>query len=320
MRDDFPVALDLLRDVLLEPAFTREPFERERDIQIAAIRAQKDHLLQVAFQAMRQGLFGPAGYGLDAAGAELSVQALTQDDLRAFHQRHIVPENCVLAVFGDVNADAVRQAVNDVFAQWSPASAPALPGITPTVAGGGKRFSEHRDKKQAVLVVGFPGASLSNPDRYPLEIIQEACSDLGSRLFMRIRDELGLAYYVGAQNMTGVTPGFFAFYAGTAPEQAERVEAELLAEAENLRKNGLEVDELRRAKAKIIGQRQIARQDLGYLAMSTALDELHGLGYAYSETEDELYEAVTLDQVKLIAQKYLRPDAMVIAWVRPPEK
>jgi len=64
-----------------------------------------------------------------------------------------------------------------------------------------KRVTENRDKKQAVLLIGYQGATVDNPDRYALELLQEACSDLGSRLFMRIREKLGLAYYVGAQNL-----------------------------------------------------------------------------------------------------------------------
>jgi zinc protease len=148
-------------------------------------------------------------------------------------------------------------------------------------------------------------------------LLQEACSDLGSRLFLRIRDELGLAYYVGAQNFLGLAPGYFAFYVGTMPEKADLVEKELLNEAQLLRVEGLTDEELKRAKAKVIGQKKIARQDLGHLAMSTALDELYGLGYAHSDSEDALIEAVTLEQVKAAAQKYLRADALVIATVKP---
>jgi zinc protease len=91
----------------------------------------------------------------------------------------------------------------------------------------------------------------------------------------------------------------------------------LLAEAELLRRDGLTDAELHRAKAKIIGQRKIARQDLGGLAMTTALDELYGLGFAHTDTEDALYDAVTLDDVRAVARKFLRPDAFVVAVVKP---
>src|SRR4029077_13573154 len=135
--------------------------------------------------------------------------------------------------------------------------------------------------------------------------------------FMRIREELGLACYVGAQHFPGLAPGYFAFYVGTMPEQVDRVEKELLHEAALLRSDGLTEAELKRAKAKIIGQKKIARQDLGTLAMTTALDEAYGLGYAHAKEEDALYEAVTLDQVQAVARKYLKPESLVVAVCRP---
>jgi zinc protease len=136
---------------------------------------------------------------------------------------------------------------------------------------------------------------------------------------MRIRDQLGLAYYVGAQNFVGLAPGFFAFYCGTAPEQAALVEKELFAEAGLLRDEGLSKEELARAKAKVVGQRKIARQDLGHLATATALDELYGLGYANIDAEDARYEAVTLDQIRAVARKFLDSSKAVVTVVKPGE-
>jgi len=79
-----------------------------------------------------------------------------------------------------------------------------------------------RDKKQAVVVIGFPGTTMHDEDRYALEMIQESCSDLGSRLFLRIREQLGLAYYVGAQTFRRTGAGYFAFYAGTSRRRPRR--------------------------------------------------------------------------------------------------
>ena len=316
---DFALGIDLLSDVLLNPAFPAPAFEREREVQLAGIRAQKDNLLQSAAQAMRRALFGETGYGLDTLGSDSSVQRLQTGDLKAFHGRLAVPNNCVLAIYGDVDPAKVQAEVAKAFAAWKSTTRSqslAGPALPPPLTSP-KQVSELRDKKQAVLVIGFPGTSLHDPDRYALELIQESCSDLGSRLFLRIRDQLGLAYYVGAQNFVGLTPGYFAFYVGTAPENATLVEKELLAEAELLRREGLSAEELQRAKAKVIGQRKIARQDLGGLAMTHALDELYGLGYRYADTEDALFEAVTLEQTRSVAQKYLKPDAFVVSVVKP---
>ncbi len=318
LSNDFSTGLNLLADVLLNPTFPAPSLAREREVQLAGIRSQRDHLLQSASKAMRRSLFGETGYGLDALGSESSVQKIRFEDLTRFHALYAVPDNCVLAIYGDVAPAAVKSAVQQAFARWQ-----ARPGAAPNplpVNGSldsVRRVSETRDKKQAVIVVGYRGTTVHDLDRYPLELLQEACSDLGSRLFMRVREKLGLAYYVGAQNFLGMAPGYFAFYAGTMPEKAGLVEKELLSEAELLRLEGLTEAELKRAKAKVIGQRKIARQDLGGFAMTTALDELYGLGYAHTDSEDALYEGVTLDQIKAVARKYLKPDALVIATVKP---
>jgi zinc protease len=313
---DFQIGLDLVADVILHPSLPAAAFQRERQIQLAGVRAQQDQMLQSAGRAMRQALFGAESYGLDALGTEESLRALNVSDLDHYHRRLATPNNCVLAIFGDVDAELVRRAVEKALGSW-PAGNGFEPKNSGLILGEVKRVIETRDKKQAVLLLGFQGARLEDEDRFALELLQEACSDLGSRLFVRIREELGLAYYVGAQNFLGLMPGYFAFYVGTAPGKVELVERELLQEAELLRSQGLTPEELQRAKAKLLGQKKIARQDLGTSAITCALDELYGLGYDFSEKEDAACEAVTAQEIKRVAQKYLRKEAFVIAVVQP---
>ena len=315
LRDDFETGLHLLGDVLLRPGFPADPLEREREIQLAGIRGQRDHLLQCAFRAMRRQLFGETGYGLESLGTESSVQGLSAAALREFHAATVRPSNAVLAIYGDIHADAVRGAVEAEFESWSATAAP-LAESAPRPAAAAGRSEEKRDKEQAVLALGFPGTSFGSEDRYALDLLQEACSDMGSRLFLRIRDELGLAYYVGATHFPGRTPGYFAFYCGTAPDQIDQVETELRAQAELLRQNGLTAEELERAKAKVVGQRKIARQDLGGLALTHALDELYGFGHAHSDGDDARYEAVSLEAVRSVAERYFRPEVAQLAVIR----
>jgi zinc protease len=316
MSSDFATGLNLLADVILNPSFPADELEREKEIQIAGIRSRKDDLLKSASLAMRRALFGASGYGLDSLGTEETAAKVTVAGLKSFHQKLAVPNNCVLAIYGDVKVNEVRAAVADYFAKWKAGEGIKLPA-SHVYRPASNRVTETRDKKQAVLVIGFPGTTMDNDDRYALDLVQECCSDLGSRLFLRIREELGLAYYVGAQNLAGLAPGYFAFYTGTEPAKAEQVEKELLKEAELLRTEGLTAEELKRAKAKIVGQKKIARADLGNLASTTSLDELYGLGYQRTDLDDAKYEAVTLEETRAVAQKYLRPEALVVAVVKP---
>lgn len=323
LSSDFATGFGLVADVILNPTFPAAQLEREREVQIAGIRSNKDDLLKSAFKAMRRELFGEVSYGLDSLGTEETLAALDSTKIIEFYRKLATPDNCVLAIYGDVKTTDVKAAVEKAFGRWQMADGRSgqpnshLPSPNSQAP---RRVTDSRDKKQAVVVIGFPGTTMSADDRQAMEILQETCSDLGSRLFLRIREKLGLAYYVGAQNLLGVTPGYFAFYAGTEPAKAAQVETEMFKEVELLRTESITEDELKRAKAKIIGQRKISRQELGGLATTTALDELYGLGYANSYAEDAKIEAVTLAQVKAVAQKYLRPESAVIAIINPEKK
>jgi zinc protease len=178
---------------------------------------------------------------------------------------------------------------------------------------------EVRPKQQAVLMVGVHGADMFSPDAVVLELLDEACSDLGSRLFLRIREEMGLAYFVGSSFMPGFVPGCFTFYLGTDPAKLPSVKEALHEEIAKLAQDGLTEEELSRAKAKILGQQDIRNQSNSNFAFLTALDELYGLGYAhYLALHDEI-EKVTLEDVQRVARKYFADQPALTAIVRPAE-
>ena len=112
--------------------------------------------------------------------------------------------------------------------------------------------------------------------------------------------------------MPGLIPGYFVFYCGTAPDKVAQVETELRKEIAELRKEGLTAEELRRAKAKLVGGRKISRQELGGFASMTALDELYALGYDHYTGEDVEYEAVTQEAIREAANRYLVDDAAAV--------
>jgi len=176
-----------------------------------------------------------------------------------------------------------------------------------------------KEKAQGVIMVGYRGADLFSPDRYALELIDEASSDLGSRFFIRIREQMGLAYYVGASQMQGLVPGLFAFYLGTDPQKIEPVKTALLDEIRKLASDGLTNEELTRAKKKLIGQQEIANQSNDSFGYHCALDELYGLGFDYYKKLEHDVDAVTLEDIKRVAVKYFRDQPYVLATVRPPD-
>ncbi len=222
----------------------------------------------------------------------------------------------MLAVFGDVYAEEVRVIAEELLGAL-PAGEPALVTVTePPVLGASREVEAIKDKEQAVLMVGFPGTDLFDPDNAALEIIDEACSDLGSRLFLRIREEMGLAYFVGSSQMSGLARGMFGFYLGTDPGKLADVKAALHDEITKLAEHGLAPEELARAKEKYIGQQEIRNQSNQAFAFQAALNELYGLGHNYHLEQRRQIEALTVEQVQAVARKYFMQPA-ITAIVRP---
>src|SRR5215475_9225317 len=320
MKPDVKLGLDLLSDVLLNATFPEKAIAREKEIQIAAIQQEDEQLTSVARNIMRQALFPQHPYALRSTGSVESVQRLTQKDLVDFRDRYVVGKNGVIYVFGDVKAAEVKQLIEQALGKMQ-AGALALTDAKPyTPLSKPETVETHKDKAQGVIMVGFRGASLSSPDRYALDLIDEASSDLGSRFFLHIREEMRLAYYVGANQMRGLVPGLFAFYLGTDPQKIERVKTEFLDEIHKLANEGLTAVELERAKKKLIGQQEIANQSNEAFGYHCALDELYGLGFDYYKRLEHDVNAVTLDDIKKVAAKYFRDQPYVLATVQPPEK
>ncbi|MBK9137967.1 MAG: insulinase family protein [Verrucomicrobia bacterium] len=127
LASDLPLGLDLLREVLLEPTFPSVEVERERTHQLEVLRAQRDQLLPEAGKLMRRTLFGPRAYGLDANGSENSLTRLTADAIREFHRRLVLPNNAVLAIYGDVEPDAMVAVSGSVLAVGTAATFTGAP-------------------------------------------------------------------------------------------------------------------------------------------------------------------------------------------------
>ncbi len=315
LNQDVKFGLDLLRETLRFPSFPSTEIERERQVQMAGIRAQKDQLLGRCFKLMKKGLFGEKGYGLSNAGEESSVQSLSIEQIKSHHGRLVKPGNQVLSIFGDIDIEQVKKELLNLWEDCSESSRIELPRSPSETRVETLALSETCDKKQSVVVFGFPGTTFFDKERHALDLLQETCSDLGSRLFMRIRDELGLAYYVGAQHMPGLVRGYFGFYAGTSPEHVEQVKEEFKIQINKIKSEGITQQELDRSKAKMLGQKQIARQDLGHLAMASALDELYGLGFQHPLEEDAAIHAVSLEDVQKAAEKIFDLENSTVAVV-----
>ena len=320
MRPDLKLGVDILADVLLNPTFPDREVELEKSTQLAGIKADEEQVTSVARNLVRENLFGSHPYALRNLGSPDSVAGLGAAQLRDFHKKFACAANGVISVFGDVKADEVVNLFEKAFASMPKGSLAFESVEKPTPVAGLAPATAYLDKKQAVLMLGFQGASVNDPDRIALELISEASSDLGSRFFNRIREQMGLAYFVGAAQFCGLAPGAFLFYLGTDPQKIDPVTKEMRSEIQDLAINGLTAEELTRARAKLLGGEAIRNQSNSAFGAAVAVDELMGLGVDAHKLRKEQIEKITLDDTRRVAAKYFHEGSRVEATVLPPEK
>jgi zinc protease len=316
---DLRLGVEILADVLLNATMPETAVEREREVQLAGIKEDEEQLTTVARNILREALFRDHPYALRAKGSADSVAKLTRKDLLDFRDRYLVGRNGVISIFGNVKLAEVRELFEEALGKMKAGEVALTNAPQPPPLGQTVMVERLKEKAQGVLMVGYRGADMFSEDRYALELIDEASSDLGSRFFVRIREEMGLAYYVGASQMQGLVPGLFLFYLGTDPQKIEPVKAALLEEIGKLASEGLTEEELARAKKKLIGQQQIANQSNDSFGYMAALDELYGLGFNHYKTLERDVEGITLEEVRRVAAKYFLNQPYVLALVRPPE-
>jgi zinc protease len=317
MSADLQLGLELLADVLLNATFPDDEIEREKEDQIASIKAEDEQITTIARHAMRRAIFGDHPYGLRSNGTGESVESLTREQLLAFKNSCVTAKNGVLAVFGAVNAGEVRRLAGELFAAMQPGELLMTDPPVASPLAAPLEIVVHENKQQAVLMAGFRGADALNPDRTALELIDTASSDMASRFFHRIREELGLAYFVGAAQMMGFAPGIFTFYLGTDPAKVDLVRKNFDEEIAALATGGLTEAELARAKKKLVGGEAIRNQSLEAFAHVVAVDELYGLGYDHYGQRAAEISAVTLEEVRDVARKYFRDPHRATVLVTP---
>ena len=314
MRPDLELVVDLLGETLLESAFLDEVVAREKQYQLTQIKAEADRPFSVAMKALRRRLYGAHPYGLESSGTPDSIHSLMRGDITSLHARLVCGGNGVVGVFGDLDLDRAEDLIRARFSGSLRAGAREFTSpskvILPSDFAGLTDLTH--EKEQAVLLIGYRTVDLTHPDNPALEMIDEACSDMASRLFIRIREELGLAYSVGATRLTGLEPGFIVFYASTSPEKLNLVHEEMLSEIDLMVREGLAEEEFTRAKASWLGREAIQLQGAKELASTATVDELVGLGWdSYRKTPD-IVRALTREQVREAAARYLREDNRVI--------
>lgn len=317
LRDDLERGLELLSDVVSNAVFPEDVLNREKEVQLAGIKAEKEDPFAVAGQALRRHLLEGHPDGFPPLGTPESVGSLDRAALLAFRERYLVGRNGVLSIFGDVEESRAAELAARYFGGMPAGNEALCEPVRPAPLSASQSVSEVIERQQAILMVGYRGVDLFDADETALSLLDEACSDLGSRMFVRIREQLGLAYSVGSSQFSGLACGTFVFYVGTDPIKQTAVLAELQAEILGIAKEGLTVAELSRAKEKSLGSMELRNQNPGAFAAGCTVDELFGLGAENYLAEREKIRSVTLEEVRAVAARHFAGKPCVTAIAGP---
>ena len=313
---DLPRALELLADAVLAPTFQRSTFATERAAQLAALQEDADDVVTLGRKRLRQLFFGAHPFAVDVHGDEAGLKALSPADLSALHRRLVVAGNAVLAVAGDFDPRALGPALRRFLARLPAGTLRSTNDLFTGTAAAGD-FVERQPRQQAVVLQAFSGPGLLAADYYVSEVADELFSGMSSRLFERVREEKGLAYFVRAARVVGLHTAMFYFLAGTSPAQAAEVLAEIGAEIARLQRGEVEADELLRCQTRLKAARRMSLQTNAARAMQAGLNALYGLPVNDWKNYDAHLDAVTARDLQHFAQEYLQPARRTQLVVQP---
>jgi zinc protease len=309
--------LDLVADVALRPSIPDGTSQAVRDFLVRQIRNRAEKPYDAAFDTLMARTYGDNPYAWDPIGLKESLERVDRATLLAHYRRHYVPGAMVLAVSGKVKSADVVARAERLFGAMPAAPVPAPSTIAPP-APGAARAVLTVPGAQAQILMGGLAPSLTDPDLAAMKVVSTVLGGgLASRFFSELRDKQGLAYTTAAREPMRVGPGYFLALLGTAPANKEKAEAALREQLERIQRQAVSDDELRVAKAYLLGSLAMDRRTNARQAWYMAALEIAGVGHEFLDRYTAKVRAVTATEVQLAAQRYLATVRTVVAEPTP---
>jgi predicted Zn-dependent peptidase len=315
--DRLDLAVDVLADMVRDPLLDPAEIDRERSVVEQEIRRAHDQPGAWASELLSRACYGDQPIGWPIAGTEETVEAIHREDFVGHMAKWYVPENTVVAVAGNTTPDDVRRLIEerliDVKAKPVPSFAPASSGLPADHVQ-----VEARDIDQSNLFFGLRAISRTDPDRYPLTILNSLLGrGMSSRLFKEVRERRGLAYSVGSGVSRHHDTGVMSVSAGVSPEKVEEAGKVILAEVFKLVDEPVPEEELTRARDFTVGNFRLSLETTMALTQWTG-EELVTTGEI--ERIDDVVEklsAVTAADIQRVARRLFTKDNVAMSLVGP---
>ncbi len=261
LSDHLTLGLDILSDIMWEPALRPGDIEAERTVILDEILMHADEPADLAAERWQSSLFPGHPLGRDTLGTAATVQRITREDIRSFFEKHYRPANMVVSVAGDCRHESVAADLERRFAGTQGGEVPVRTPPSSEVVG---LDVVRRPTEQAHLVYGMRSVSRFDERRWALAVLNHVLGGgLSSRLFQQVREQRGLAYSVWSERAAYEDAGSLAVVVGTAPEHVEEVLRIVNGELELLATEGVTERELAVAKGYLRAEMLLSGEDSG---------------------------------------------------------
>ncbi|GAB4551750.1 MAG: hypothetical protein OHK0023_19020 [Anaerolineae bacterium] len=322
LAEDLPTLLTLAADVARNPAFPADHTERLRGEIITSLKIRKQDTRAVASDAFRT-LAYPADhpYHRSGSGEIEAIQAISLDEMAAFHAKHYGPKDMVIVIVGAVKAEDVVKMVRDIFGDWHNPDQPPMPKVSdvPPLPEPRQSFKVIPGKTQADIVLGWAGPSRFAPDFQAANLANSILGVFGmmGRLGKNVREDQGLAYYAYSSLRGGMGPAPWSAAAGVNPKNVRRAIESILTEIERITSELVSEEDLADNKANFTGRLPLSLETNEGVASAIMNMETYQLGLDYLRNYAEMINRISRDDVLLAAQKYMNPKAYALAVAGP---
>jgi predicted Zn-dependent peptidase len=303
--DDLPLAFDVLADMLVDARNTPEDVESERQVVLSEIDIHLDTPDDLVHSDLSELVLGDHPLALETLGTVASITGLHRDTIHDHYLATYRPENLTVAAAGAVDHDTVVRLTEELLGDLGrPGGAPPT-RARPDRYGARELRVRHRPTEQAHLVLGYPGVDQVDDDRWPLRVLNVALGGgMSSRLFQELRETRGLCYSTYSYSSSYRDAGLVGAYVGTAPGKVDETLTVLRGELDRVRAD-LDDAEVARAKGALRGGTVLGLEDTG--SRMSRIGKQVATGVPVVTVDDALarIEAVTLDDVRRIADRVL---------------
>ena len=306
-------AADILFDIIFRPALRDTDLALERRVVLEEIAMVEDTPDDLVFELHNAAMWGDHPYGYPILGTRESVSGLEVDHLRALHDGAYRPQNIVIAAAGCVDHDALLDVLGA--SGWSelPGGPMTLPGVPDPITAPPSRQHVERDGAQTHIVLGAPTVPYGDPRRYAVTLASLMLGGgMSSRLFQRVREELGLAYSVYTYQSYHHDTGVHGIYVGTSADTADRALDEIMAELAGVAAHGFPDDEVESGKNQLKGQLTLSLESPASRMFRVAATELYDEPFLPLDAILAKIDAISPDDVATLCREYFRPDQQTI--------